>query len=38
MEYLADITLKAEPLVTGLAADIHGQVKSCIHKVFFFFF
>ncbi|XP_023729545.1 elongator complex protein 6 [Lactuca sativa] len=26
MEYLADITLKAEPLVTGLAADIHGQL------------
>ncbi|KAI3680215.1 hypothetical protein L2E82_50600 [Cichorium intybus] len=26
MEYLADITIKAEPLITGLAADIHGQL------------
>nr|GEX92994.1 elongator complex protein 6 [Tanacetum cinerariifolium] len=26
MEYLADITIKTEPLITGLAADVHGQV------------
>ncbi|KAL4575156.1 hypothetical protein LXL04_021998 [Taraxacum kok-saghyz] len=26
LEYLSDITIKAEPLVTGLAADIHGQL------------
>nr|XP_043612644.1 elongator complex protein 6 isoform X2 [Erigeron canadensis] len=25
MEYLADITIKTEPLITGLAADVHGQ-------------
>ncbi|KAI9157740.1 hypothetical protein LWI28_027226 [Acer negundo] len=26
MEYLADILVKAEPLATGLAADVHGQL------------
>ncbi|XP_076901909.1 elongator complex protein 6-like [Bidens hawaiensis] len=26
MKYLADITIKAEPLITGLAADVHGQL------------
>ncbi|XP_076960439.1 elongator complex protein 6-like [Bidens hawaiensis] len=26
MEYLADITVKTEPLITGLAADVHGQL------------
>lgn len=26
LEYLADITIKTEPLITGLAADVHGQV------------
>ncbi|TXG49632.1 hypothetical protein EZV62_025507 [Acer yangbiense] len=26
MEYLADILIKAEPLATGLAADVHGQL------------
>jgi len=28
MEYLADILVKAEPLATGLAKDVHGQVGS----------
>ena len=27
MEYLADILIKAEPLATGLATDVHGQVE-----------
>lgn len=26
MEYLADVVIKAEPLATGLAADVHGQL------------
>ncbi|KAJ8766113.1 hypothetical protein K2173_020629 [Erythroxylum novogranatense] len=26
MEYLADVLVKIEPLVTGLAADVHGQL------------
>lgn len=26
MEYLAEILIKAEPLATGLAKDVHGQV------------
>lgn len=26
MEYLADIVIKAEPLATGLAKDVHGQL------------
>ncbi|KAL8218230.1 hypothetical protein R6Q57_021603 [Mikania cordata] len=26
MEYLADITIKTKPLMTGLAADVHGQL------------
>lgn len=26
LEYLADIVIKTEPLSTGLAADVHGQV------------
>lgn len=26
MEYLADVLVKAEPLPTGLATDVHGQV------------
>ena len=26
MEYLAEILVKAEPLATGLAKDVHGQV------------
>lgn len=26
MEYLANILIKAEPLATGLAADVHGQL------------
>lgn len=26
MEYLADILIKTEPLATGLATDVHGQV------------
>ncbi|KAI3995258.1 hypothetical protein MKX01_032060 [Papaver californicum] len=26
MEYLADVVVKAEPLVTGLATDVHGQL------------
>ncbi|KAL3838430.1 hypothetical protein ACJIZ3_023021 [Penstemon smallii] len=25
-EYLADVVIKAEPLATGLAADVHGQL------------
>ena len=29
MEYLADILIKAEPLSTGLATDVHGQVSLC---------
>jgi hypothetical protein len=29
MEYLADILIKAEPLATGLATDVHGQVALC---------
>lgn len=29
MEYLADILIKAEPLATGLATDVHGQVGFC---------
>lgn len=28
MGYLADVLIKAEPLATGLAADVHGQVLS----------
>lgn len=31
MEYLADILIKAEPLATGLASDVHGQVLSRTH-------
>lgn len=27
LEYLADIVIKTEPLSTGLAADVHGQVR-----------
>ena len=34
MEYLADILIKAEPLATGLASDVHGQVLSRTHFVF----
>lgn len=26
LEYLADILMKTEPLATGLATDVHGQV------------
>lgn len=26
LEYLADLVIKAEPLVTGLATDVHGQL------------
>ncbi|KAK1415654.1 hypothetical protein QVD17_31439 [Tagetes erecta] len=26
LEYLADIIIKTEPLITGLAADVHGQL------------
>ncbi|KDP46139.1 hypothetical protein JCGZ_06650 [Jatropha curcas] len=26
MEYLADVLMKTEPLATGLAADVHGQL------------
>ncbi|KAF5729546.1 elongator complex protein 6 [Tripterygium wilfordii] len=26
MEYLADVMVKAEPLATGLASDVHGQM------------
>lgn len=26
LEYLAGILIKAEPLATGLATDVHGQV------------
>lgn len=26
IEYLADVIIKAEPLATGLATDVHGQV------------
>ncbi|KAF6146882.1 hypothetical protein GIB67_018535 [Kingdonia uniflora] len=26
MEYLADVVVKAEPLATGLASDVHGQL------------
>ncbi|XP_010253457.1 PREDICTED: elongator complex protein 6 [Nelumbo nucifera] len=26
MEYIADIVIKAEPLATGLASDVHGQL------------
>lgn len=29
MEYLADVVIKAEPLATGLAKDVHGQVLLC---------
>jgi hypothetical protein len=29
LEYLADILIKAEPLATGLATDVHGQVVLC---------
>jgi hypothetical protein len=25
-KYLVDVLIKAEPLATGLAADVHGQV------------
>lgn len=28
-EYLADLLIKVEPLATGLATDIHGQVLFC---------
>ncbi|KAG1339160.1 putative Elongator complex protein 6 [Cocos nucifera] len=28
LEYLADIVIKTEPLSTGLAADVHGQIGS----------
>ncbi|XP_039684165.1 elongator complex protein 6 isoform X2 [Medicago truncatula] len=31
MEYLADILVKAEPLATGLAKDVHGQLM-VLHK------
>lgn len=27
LEYLADLIIRVEPLATGLAADVHGQVK-----------
>ena len=27
LEYLADIVIKTDPLSTGLAADVHGQVQ-----------
>lgn len=27
LEYLADVVIKAEPLATGLASDVHGQVR-----------
>ncbi|XP_077213433.1 elongator complex protein 6-like isoform X3 [Tasmannia lanceolata] len=27
LEYLADIVIKAEPLATGLATDVHGQIR-----------
>lgn len=26
LEYLADVVIKVEPLATGLANDVHGQV------------
>lgn len=26
LEYLADVVIKVEPLATGLATDVHGQV------------
>lgn len=32
MEYLADILVNAEPLATGLAKDVHGQVWLYDHK------
>ncbi|XP_061344657.1 elongator complex protein 6 isoform X1 [Gastrolobium bilobum] len=36
MEYLADILVKAEPLATGLAKDVHGQLtvldKEALHQ------
>lgn len=34
MEYIANVVIKAEPLATGLASDVHGQVQN--HGFFFF--
>lgn len=28
MEYNANVIIKAEPLATGLASDVHGQVQN----------
>ncbi|GAV63723.1 DUF2348 domain-containing protein/Hap2_elong domain-containing protein [Cephalotus follicularis] len=33
MEYLADVLIKAEPLVTGLATDVHGQLMVLTNKI-----
>lgn len=35
MEYLADVLVKAEPLPTGLATDVHGQVLFLFCKFIF---
>lgn len=29
LRYIADLVIRAAPLSTGLAADVHGQVGSC---------
>lgn len=34
MEYLAEILIKAEPLATGLAKDVHGQVINLVLQNF----
>ncbi|KAJ0979312.1 hypothetical protein J5N97_014786 [Dioscorea zingiberensis] len=34
LEYLADIVVKTEPLATGLAADVHGQLTVLNHGSF----
>lgn len=36
LRHIADLVVKAAPLSTGLAADVHGQVRSflsCSHMV-----
>lgn len=34
LEYLADIIIRAEPLATGLAADVHGQLTVAMKGIF----
>jgi hypothetical protein len=33
LRYIADLVIKAAPLSTGLAADVHGQVRLLILHV-----